>query len=57
MKSDSQNGRDSKLWEINREGLRLIGEFVVPSYYDTDCWQGYKAGERKEEERHEEEIR
>ena len=51
MKSDLQNVRDSKLWEINREALRLIGEFVVPSHYDTDCWQGYKAGERKEDGR------
>lgn len=40
-----------KLWKINREALRLIGKFVVPSYYDTDCWQGYNVGKGKEDGR------
>ena len=38
--------RDPKLWEINREGLRLMGELM--SYQNPSCWRGYKAGERKE---------
>ena len=53
MKSDVQQAKDSKLWEINREGLRLMGELIP--YFDPACWQGYKAGERKEDGRREEE--
>ena len=40
-----------KLWEINREGLRLMGELIP--YFDPSCWQGYKAGERKDDGRNE----
>ena len=43
--------RDPKLWEINREGLRLMGELT--SYQDPFCWRGYKAGERKDDGRNE----
>lgn len=43
--------RDPKLWEVNREGLRLMGELIP--YFDTACWQGYKAGERKNDGRNE----
>ena len=44
---------DAEILESKREALRLIGKYVVPSYYDTDCWQGYKAGERKDDGRSE----
>ena len=35
---------DAEILESKREALRLIGKYIVPSYYDTDCWQGYKVG-------------
>lgn len=44
--------RDPKLW-ANREGLRLIGELIP--YLGHVCWHGYKAGERKEDGRSEQE--
>ena len=47
----TKRARDSKLWEINREGLRLMGELIP--YFDPSCWQGYKAGERKDDGRNE----
>lgn len=49
----TERAKDSKLWEINREAMRLIGEFVVPSYYGTDCWQGYKARGKEDDGRNE----
>lgn len=47
----TKRARDSKLWEINREGLRHMGELIP--YFDPACWQGYKAGERKDDGRNE----